>query len=174
MAGKNDFLIFDENDINSLSTELYSTDEQRLNGVSSGIARSKLINKVLRQVSLMCSAIGQVVSDSGGNAVEEFEELVSALKMGFSFSVEIVSFSKSDWQYDNDMRYYKCTKNIDGIVSNEENQLIMIIPKKDSITKSISYNILGYEQKENSIDFICKRLQNEELINVYVLSCMLK
>lgn len=49
MAGINEFMIFDENNQNSMTNEIYSTDEQRLNGVASGIARSSLYNKALSQ-----------------------------------------------------------------------------------------------------------------------------
>ena len=51
MAGINEFMIFDENNQNSMTNETYSTDEQRLNGVASGIARSSLYNKALRQAT---------------------------------------------------------------------------------------------------------------------------
>lgn len=36
MSGINEFLVFDENNQNSLTNEAYSTDEQRLNGVGGG------------------------------------------------------------------------------------------------------------------------------------------
>lgn len=33
MAGINEFLIFDENNKNTITNEMYSVDEQRINGV---------------------------------------------------------------------------------------------------------------------------------------------
>ena len=71
MPGINEFLIFDENNNNSMTNEAYSTDGQRLNGVESGIARSSLYNKALRQSTTMVNAIAQVMSDRNIDAKED-------------------------------------------------------------------------------------------------------
>lgn len=71
----NEFLIFDENNVNTITQELYDIDPDRLNGVSRGRARSDLFNKTLRQCSIMANAIGAMIHDYGGNATES-----SALK----------------------------------------------------------------------------------------------
>ena len=71
MPGINEFLIFDENNNNSMTNEAYSTDGQRLNGVESGIARSSLYNKSIRQATIIGNAIGQIISENGYNAKED-------------------------------------------------------------------------------------------------------
>ena len=71
MSGINEFLVFDENNQNSLTNEAYSIDEQRLNGVESGIARSSLYNKALRQSTTMVNAIAQVMADRNIDAKED-------------------------------------------------------------------------------------------------------
>lgn len=71
----NQFLVFDEENVNTLSQELYDLDQERINGVSRGRARSDLFNKVMRQCSLMANAIGAMIEDFGGMATE-----TSALK----------------------------------------------------------------------------------------------
>lgn len=59
MPGINEFLVFNENKNNTLENETYSTDKQRINGLTSGIARSNLQNKFQRNVSVMTSTIGK-------------------------------------------------------------------------------------------------------------------
>lgn len=71
MAGINEFLIFDENNQNTLSNESYSIDTQRLNGVGGGLARSSLYNKSIRQATIIGNAIGQIISENGYNAKED-------------------------------------------------------------------------------------------------------
>lgn len=71
MSGINEFLVFDENNQNSLTNEAYSIDEQRLNGVESGIARSSLYNKAMRQATLLSNAFGQLLSEKDLNAKED-------------------------------------------------------------------------------------------------------
>lgn len=67
MAGINEFMIFDENNQNSMTNETYSADEQRLNGVASGIARSSLYNKALRQATKMSKELGLFLSQKGND-----------------------------------------------------------------------------------------------------------
>lgn len=47
MAGINEFLIFDENNQNTLSNESYSVDTQRLNGVGGGLQDQVFITSPL-------------------------------------------------------------------------------------------------------------------------------
>lgn len=82
MSGINKILQFDENNNNSLTDEAYSTDTQRLNGVGSGIARSSLYNKTLRQVSSVCHGIGKIVAENGYDFTEDIDTLVSSFKDG--------------------------------------------------------------------------------------------
>lgn len=80
MAGINEFLIFDENNQNTLSNESYSIDTQRLNGVRGGIARSNLYNKAMRQATMLSFTLGQIISENDGNATENAQELKESIK----------------------------------------------------------------------------------------------
>lgn len=64
----NNFLVFDEQKQNILSNEAYSTNQQRLSGVSQGIASSQLQNKQAYQASVMAKAIGDLLVDNGLDA----------------------------------------------------------------------------------------------------------
>lgn len=80
---QNDFLQFDENNANILTQAEYLAETQRLNGAASGIAKSKLFNKALRQATSMCAAIGSIINTNGGTASEDQATLISALKSNF-------------------------------------------------------------------------------------------
>lgn len=67
----NNIKIFDENKSNIMSTQEYSTNAQRLNGVQQGIASSMLQNKTLYQLSLVAYAIGQMMVNNGLDANDE-------------------------------------------------------------------------------------------------------
>ena len=67
----NNIKIFDENKGNMMSTQEYSTNAQRLNGVQQGIASSMLQNKTLYQLSLVAYAIGQMMVNNGLDANDE-------------------------------------------------------------------------------------------------------
>lgn len=69
MANTN-FKLFDENKTNMMSDEEYATYIQRLNGVQTGIANSKLQNKSMYQCSLIAYAISQIMVNNGYNAVD--------------------------------------------------------------------------------------------------------
>lgn len=68
---KNEFLVFDESQTNTLTQSEYETDGQRIGGVVSGLARSDLHNKALHQLSVMVAALGQVIADSGRDASDQ-------------------------------------------------------------------------------------------------------
>jgi hypothetical protein len=86
----NDFLKFSETDIvtNLLTQAEYLADTQRLIGNQPGIARSKLVNKALRQSSLITSSVAQLIADVAGQDVldtgantEILKDLLASLLM---------------------------------------------------------------------------------------------
>lgn len=71
------FKLFDEKKVNMMSDEDYAINQQRLNGVQSGVASSQLQNKTLYQTALMCYALAQLMAANGydandANAVSTF------------------------------------------------------------------------------------------------------
>lgn len=65
---KNNFKLFDENKSNMMTDVEYNTNNQRLNGVQSGVASSQLQNKTLYQTALMCYALAQLMAANGYDA----------------------------------------------------------------------------------------------------------
>lgn len=177
MAGINEFLVFNENKNNTLENEAYSTDKQRIDGLTSGIARSNLQNKFQRNVSVMTSTIGKIISDRNLNAIEDVNELEEALKFTFgnvdSWKVTSVNFNVSDWIADDTLKKYVCTKTINGITSDEEEQLIITIPKIETMDLFMKFGITSYNQATNTLKFKCKRKPNK-LVKCYVVYCYLK
>lgn len=76
---QNDFLQFDENNENVLTQDAYREDEQRISGAKSGVARSSLFNKVLRQVSTFVAGFGQFISEKNINILEDLNSVKNAL-----------------------------------------------------------------------------------------------
>ena len=76
---QNDFLQFDENNENVLTQDAYREDEQRISGAKSGVARSSLFNKVLRQVSTFVAGFGQFISEKNINILEDIDSVKNAL-----------------------------------------------------------------------------------------------
>lgn len=177
MPGINEFLVFNENKNNTLENETYSTDKQRINGLTSGIARSNLQNKFQRNVSVMTSTIGKIISDRNLNAIEDVNELEEALKFTFgnvdSWKVTSVNFNVSDWIVDDTLKKYVCTKTINGITSDEEEQLIITIPKIETMDLFMKFGITSYNQATNTLKFKCKRKPNK-LVKCYIAYCYLK
>ena len=64
----NNFKLFDEKKANMMSDDDYAINQQRLNGVQSGVASSQLQNKTLYQTALMCYALAQLMSSNGYDA----------------------------------------------------------------------------------------------------------
>lgn len=64
------FKLFDEAKTNMMGDTEYATATQRLNGVQTGLASSKLNNKFAYQVSLMCYALAQIMQQNGQNALD--------------------------------------------------------------------------------------------------------
>lgn len=67
MASSN-IKLFDENKGNMLSDSEFSISNQRMNGLQTGVASSKLQNKAMYQASLIAYAIAQVMMQNGKNA----------------------------------------------------------------------------------------------------------
>ena len=63
MAGRNDFLVFNEDQENILDQTEYENHAQRLVGVRGGIADSRLHNKLYRQLSAMTAALGEIIKN---------------------------------------------------------------------------------------------------------------
>lgn len=79
----NNFKLFDEKKANMMTDEDYAINQQRLNGVQSGVASSQLQNKTLYQTSLMCYALSQLMAANGydandANAVSTFVNNLSS------------------------------------------------------------------------------------------------
>ena len=79
----NNFKLFDEKKANMMSDDDYAINQQRLNGVQSGVASSQLQNKTLYQTALMCYALAQLMAANGydandANAVSTFVNNLSA------------------------------------------------------------------------------------------------
>ena len=111
MAGINEFLIFDENNQNTMTNQAYSTDDQRLNGVSTGIARSALYNKTMRQSSVMVNAIAKYLSEKGYDVKEDdselyklFSNVISPVGMGVGdvLYLDETEETEYDWEYVNE------------------------------------------------------------------------
>lgn len=64
----NNFKLFDQNKANLLSDTEYANATQRLNGVQTGVASSRLQNKFAYQVSLVAYAIAQIMNQNGLDA----------------------------------------------------------------------------------------------------------
>lgn len=65
---KNNFKLFDENKSNMMTDDDYAINQQRLNGVQTGVASSHLQNKTLYQTALMCYALAQIMAANGYDA----------------------------------------------------------------------------------------------------------
>ena len=75
----NNFLIFNENKKNMLSDTAYDSDNQRKNGLEPGMARSALMNKVLYQITSVCSSIAQFLASKGYNVEENADSLYNCI-----------------------------------------------------------------------------------------------
>lgn len=103
----NNFKLFDENKANIMTDAEYATNQQRLNGVQSGVASSQLQNKTLYQTSLMCYALAQLMAANGydandANAVSTFVNNLSSSvvqKIADKASISDVDAGTSDTKY---------------------------------------------------------------------------
>ena len=81
----NNFKLFDEKKANMMTDEEYAINQQRLNGVQSGVASSQLQNKTLYQVALMCYGLAQLMTANGYDANDA--DAVSTFVNNLSLSV---------------------------------------------------------------------------------------
>lgn len=83
----NNFLVFDENNNNILTDAQYKVDTDRINGMTQGISRSIVFNKILRQASIMSSAFGSVLDSRGYDASDaSLSSLTSSIDEAFPVS----------------------------------------------------------------------------------------
>ena len=86
----NNFLEFNTNKTNMQTDSEYAAETQRVNGVVSGIAKSKMHNKLFRQVSVMCAAIGEFIKNAGYEASDvSVSALLSAITNSFASKASI-------------------------------------------------------------------------------------
>lgn len=81
----NNFKLFDEKKANMMSDDDYAINQQRLNGVQSGVASSQLQNKTLYQTALMCYALAQLMAANGYDANDA--DVVSTFVNNLSLSM---------------------------------------------------------------------------------------
>lgn len=166
----NEFKIFDENKENVLSTESYSSDSERINGFSQGVARSIIVNKALYQSTLMAAALGQVLNNKGVDATEDIDELSSSLQTNIGNNTTVVQLTITNEDWDIDTREYTAT--IEGILEDESKQMICIAPLLSSADTCNNYGIVATAQAENSITFKCNVIPTAT-INIYVVFWLL-
>lgn len=88
----NKFLIFDENSNNIQSDATYSASTTRTNGITPGLAPKELYNKLFRQVSVMVSAFGEILKNSGVSSDDSnLATLTTSLTTVLSASNKILS-----------------------------------------------------------------------------------
>lgn len=85
------FQIFDQNVVDMLNDSDYASSSQRLNGFS-GIAQETLANKALYQLSVLCKAIAQTMSDLGETISDAtYSALVISIKKIFANPIRFTS-----------------------------------------------------------------------------------
>jgi len=76
----NEFLVFNEDNNNVITQAEYASSPVRIGGITPGFAAKELYNKAFRQMSMMVSAIGEVIKTAGFNATEtDFADLQLSL-----------------------------------------------------------------------------------------------
>lgn len=143
----NNFLIFNENKKNMLSDTAYDSDNQRKNGLEPGMARSALMNKVLYQITSVCSSIAQFLASKGYNVEENADSLYNCISDLLSNKIVDDTTSLNEGIYRNLL--------LDANISDDINNL--------ALGKSTPYNIthgLGYTfiYKFNIINSVYKEV----------------
>lgn len=147
---QNDFLQFDETQENTLTQEAYSTDVQRVGGVSSGLARSALFNKVMRQASTFVAGFGNFLAEKNINILEDLESVKTALTNLFTaknvgVSTEVQELLGAD--------------NVDKAIFS------ILTGRKDSINVSATILFNGVEEPlKDTIIRVTSTTSGEELI----------
>lgn len=83
----NEFLTFAaDGGANVITQAAYDALAARDTGFASGVAQSNQLNKVWRQGAAMAAALGEVIDDNGGNALDDgnLPNLVAAIKAAFT------------------------------------------------------------------------------------------
>lgn len=93
---KNNFKLFDENKSNMMSDADYNTNNQRLNGVQSGVASSQLQNKTLYQTALMCYALAQLMAANGYDANDADSVSTFVNNMSLTMVQKVVDKASAD------------------------------------------------------------------------------
>ncbi|EHL08965.1 hypothetical protein HMPREF0322_00388 [Desulfitobacterium hafniense DP7] len=85
MPGTSNFKVFNEQFQNVMTDEEYATEAQRTGGLTDGIAKTRMHNKLFRQTSIMAAAIAQHMANKGHTVTDEdLPALVSAVSDAFS------------------------------------------------------------------------------------------
>src|ERR1044072_3772908 len=92
----NTFLVFDETGAGMLNDAQYSANVQRQNGLPPGKANPALHNKVLRQVSIMASAIGRFIDAAVFNASDQD---AATLQENFTNAIKATGQQTGDFLY---------------------------------------------------------------------------
>lgn len=80
MAGSSNFKVFNESFAGAQSDADYLVETQRTGGLSAGLAKMAVHNKLFRQVSIMAAAIGAFIAGQGNTASDaDLTALTSAL-----------------------------------------------------------------------------------------------
>lgn len=142
---ENKFKIFDENATNVQTDAEYATDLQRLDGVTPGKARSVLHNKLFRQVSIMASALGQVIAEGGTEANDSsFTNLVNAIKNTFK-KADMVNFDNTGSKLDSInvqnaiVEVFNFFDNKSTIKHSRVENSGIVIPGDSAVTKTIDF-----------------------------------
>lgn len=96
----NQILKFCVNAGNILTQEEYQADTQRLNGVTPGVARSNVANKVWRQVSTIAAGVAKFIADNQSTNITDAlsaEDVANFLFLAINSSLSVTA-----GQFDND------------------------------------------------------------------------
>lgn len=124
----NNYLLFDQSIDNMISQNEYAADPQRMNGFSSGIARSAMFNKVLYQASSMIKVLGDVLATASGQDISDndlttLNEVMTEflINSAGALSLTNTSVTTSNWTLESTPTFegypYKKDITVNGITS---------------------------------------------------------
>ena len=88
MPGSSNFKVFNESFLEAQSDGEYLGETQRVSGLTNGIAKTKMHNKLFRQVSIMVAAIAQFIANQGAVVSDgDLAALVSVIQDSFETPV---------------------------------------------------------------------------------------
>lgn len=103
MAGTNDFLPFCSTDTgtNLLSQSAYASDPQLPIGNQTGVARSMLVNKALRQATYIASCFAQYLANYGNNVFDDAtpSEVITSITNTFKKAPTVQTFTSGSGTY---------------------------------------------------------------------------